>query len=278
MKENCPGHEPFGHPCFDAVSHGSVGRIHLPVAPRCNIKCNYCSRKHDCANENRPGVTTRVIGPTAALERVRQAVELEPRIKVVGIAGPGDPLANEATFETLRLVRREFPHMSLCLSTNGLLLSHKLDELVALGLNSLTVTVNTLSEATGAAIYAYVAQGGQVLRGREGAAALRDSQMEGIGRATELGIRVKVNSVLLPGLNEEEMPVMARRFKDMGVAVMNIMPLNPQADFAHHEPVSAETHQRIRRQCSQMLEQVSHCRQCRADAAGLLGRDLLLAS
>jgi len=34
----------YGHPCFDADAHCSVGRIHLPIAPACNIKCKYCSR------------------------------------------------------------------------------------------------------------------------------------------------------------------------------------------------------------------------------------------
>ncbi|NEX14978.1 MAG: nitrogen fixation protein NifB, partial [Prosthecochloris sp.] len=43
------------HPCFNDASRHSFGRIHLPVAPKCNIQCNYCNRKFDCLNENRPG-------------------------------------------------------------------------------------------------------------------------------------------------------------------------------------------------------------------------------
>ena len=51
------------HPCFnDAVRH-QFGRIHLPVAPDCNIQCNFCDRRFNCVNESRPGVTTSVLTP-----------------------------------------------------------------------------------------------------------------------------------------------------------------------------------------------------------------------
>jgi nitrogen fixation protein NifB len=114
------------HPCFGG-DHSKAGRIHLPVAPGCNIKCGFCERKFDCANESRPGVTSRVLTPEQAVERVRLVkLHMErqggAQLKVVGIAGPGDPLANPRTFETFRLVREAFPEMTLCLSTNGLLL------------------------------------------------------------------------------------------------------------------------------------------------------------
>ncbi len=68
-------------------------------------------------------------------------------MKVVGIAGPGDPLANPKTFETFELVKKEFPEMHLCLSTNGLLLTEHLDRLVNLGVHSVTVTINALTAA-----------------------------------------------------------------------------------------------------------------------------------
>jgi nitrogen fixation protein NifB len=60
-------------------------------------------------------------------------------IKVVGIAGPGDPLANDETFEAFLLIKAEFPHLIKCLSTNGLLLPEKIELLQQIGLKSLTV-------------------------------------------------------------------------------------------------------------------------------------------
>jgi nitrogen fixation protein NifB len=264
----------FDHPCFDAKSCGSTGRIHLPVAPRCDIQCNYCSRKYDCANESRPGVTSRVISPQEAVELVKNAVRLEPRIKVVGIAGPGDPLSNEETFTAMSLVKQEFPHLTLCLSTNGLLLPDNLERLTDTGLDYLTVTVNTLNADTGSRIYSHVTYDGRVLKGIEAAAALLDNQIKGISGAVNKGINVKVNSVLLPGINENEMVSLAQTFRDVGVSVMNIMPLIPQAKFADLPPVSPEIQKEIRRECAVYIPQIYHCRQCRADAVGLLDNDL----
>lgn len=45
------------HPCFNAGARHRVGRIHLPVAPKCNMQCNYCNRDFECVNESRPGVS-----------------------------------------------------------------------------------------------------------------------------------------------------------------------------------------------------------------------------
>ena len=88
------------HPCFQEKCHGQFGRIHLPVAPKCTIQCAFCDRKYDCVNESRPGVASKIITPKEALERTAQALQKEPRIRVAGIAGPGDPLVNRETFET----------------------------------------------------------------------------------------------------------------------------------------------------------------------------------
>jgi len=141
-----------GHPCFGG-NHKKNGRMHLAVAPACNIKCGYCTRKHDCANESRPGVTSRLLTPQEAIVKVREVMASPiagPIVKVVGIAGPGDPLANEQTFETFAMVKKEFPHLMLCMSTNGLLLPESIDRLYELGLHSLTVTINAVDPEVGA--------------------------------------------------------------------------------------------------------------------------------
>ncbi len=130
MAKTCTGINNIqGHPCFGGNQHKN-GRIHLAVAPRCNIKCGYCTRKHDCVNESRPGVASRIQTPQEALETVRNVMasdRLGEIIKVVGIAGPGDPLANTETFEAFRLIGKEFPQLIKCLSTNGLLLPESLE-------------------------------------------------------------------------------------------------------------------------------------------------------
>ena len=169
------------HPCFGG-DHSKAGRIHLPVAPGCNIKCGFCERKFDCANESRPGVTSRVLTPEQAVNRVqlvKQHMEEQggAQLKVVGIAGPGDPLANPKTFETFKLVREAFPEMTLCLSTNGLRLPENIDRLLEYDIHSLTVTINALTPQTGAKVYEWINFAGTRIRGEEAAEILLMEQL-----------------------------------------------------------------------------------------------------
>jgi nitrogen fixation protein NifB len=264
-----------GHPCFGG-NHHKNGRMHLAVAPKCNIKCGYCSRRHDCANESRPGVTSRLLTPDEAIIKVREVMAspvVGPIIKVVGIAGPGDPLFNEETFETFRLVKEEFPHLMLCMSTNGLLLPESIDRLYELGLHSLTVTINAVDPAVGAQIYSYVNYHGRIYTSLEGAKILIANQFEGLKRAGELGLTIKVNSVLVPGVNDDQLPLIAKRVKELGAFVMNIMPIIPQAELAHIAPPSEERMAEARKANEGIIGQFAHCKQCRADAIGLIGQD-----
>ena len=206
--------------------------MHLPVAPACNIQCRYCVRKYDCANESRPGITSRVLTPSEAVERVEAFVERNDRISVIGIAGPGDPLANEATFETLSALRWSFPHLTLCVSTNGLLLPERLADLVKAGVRSLTVTINAVRPETAERIYSWVLYRGARLTGREAAKTLLANQWVGLSNALEMGLLVKVNSVYLPGVNDEDLALVAQRAGELGADIMNVLPLIPQGEFA----------------------------------------------
>ncbi len=268
-----------GHPCFGG-NHHKNGRMHLAVAPRCNIKCGYCTRKHDCANESRPGVTSRLETPAEAIQKVREVMAspiVGPIIKVIGIAGPGDPLANEETFETFELVKKEFPDLMLCMSTNGLLLPESIDRLYELGLHSLTVTMNAIDPEVGARIYRHIIYHGHHYTSVDAAKILIANQLEGLKRAGELGMTIKVNSVLVPGINDDQIPLIAKKIKELGAFVMNIMPIIPQAELAHIERPSDERMSEIRKANESIIGQFTHCKQCRADAIGLIGQDLTIA-
>lgn len=285
MATGCPMmtmKQPTDHPCFGG-DHSKAGRIHLPVAPGCNIKCGFCERKFDCANESRPGVTSRILQPLEAVARVRlvkRHMELQggAQLKVVGIAGPGDPLANPKTFETFRLVRKAFPDMTLCLSTNGLLLEEKLADIVAADVHSLTVTVNALTAKTGARVYEWIRFQGQKFSGEHAAGFLIDKQLAGLKKAAAAGLMIKVNHVYIPGINDHETLDLAVRMRELGVQMMNIMPVIPIGLFKDIEMPSELTMEMVRNQAELILSQARHCKQCRADAAGVVGQDIDLDS
>jgi len=261
------------HPCFSKEAHHRFGRIHLPVAPACNIQCKYCRREYDCAHESRPGVTSTVLTPEEAIDRVRFLVERNERLSVVGIAGPGDPLANEETFETFRLIRREYPDLILCASTNGLYLTDRLEDLMKSGVRSITITINAAIPETAEKIYSWVLYRGKRYVGREAAELLYANQWRGLFNAVDAGLAVKVNTVLIPGINDTDVPIIARLAGTRGADLMNILPLIPQAEFGCMERPKPELINSLRRECSPYLEQMTHCRQCRADACGTLGED-----
>jgi nitrogen fixation protein NifB len=205
-----------------------------------------------------------------ALLRARKMLERDGSIRAIGIAGPGDPLANEETMTTLRLVGREFPDYIKCLCTNGLALPEKAAELKEAGLNNLTVTVNAVDPRVGAKIYAHVIREKRIYRGEEAAALLWSRQKEGIERAVDCGLRVKVNTILIPGINDEGLAHLALAVSRLGVSLMNLVPLIPRGDFCHIHPPSGKMLRALRVRLQEFLPQMGWCRQCRADAAGLL--------
>jgi nitrogen fixation protein NifB len=261
------------HPCFSEEAHHLFGRVHLPIAPACNIQCRYCVRKFDCANESRPGITSRVLTPDEAVERTRALVERSDRLSVVGIAGPGDPLANAPTYVTLRQINGEYPDLMLCISTNGLLLPDRLEQLISSGVRSLTVTINAVTPETAENVYSWVVYRGRRYEGREAAELLLANQWRGLEVAIDAGLIVKVNTVFIPGVNDHEIPLIAERAGKLGADLMNILPLIPQAEFAHMTRPSHAEINRLREQCRPFIRQMTHCKQCRADACGILGED-----
>lgn len=264
------------HPCYDESAHRKFARMHLPVAPRCNIQCNYCNRKYDCSNESRPGVTSEVLTPMEAADKVGRVLERIPELKVIGIAGPGDPLANETTYETIALVGKRYPDLTLCISTNGLALPGNAKRLYDLGVRFLTITMNAIDPKVGADVYGRVILDGKELKGEEAASALIERQLKGLEECVALGMVVKINVVMIPGVNVDHIPDLVRKVKEMGAYTVNILPLIP-VEGTPFEDMSAPTpemRKSLMDSCGELgIRVMRHCKQCRADAIGLLGND-----
>lgn len=264
------------HPCFNSDVRHTTGRIHLPVAPKCNIQCNYCDRKFDCMNESRPGVTSAVLEPRQALVYLEKVLERVPQLKVVGIAGPGDPFASpEETLETLRLVRERYPEMLLCVASNGLNVAPHAEELARLQVSHVTITVNTVDAAIGAQIYSWVRDHKTVYRGEAAARVLLARQLEAIKAVKAAGVTLKINTIVVPGVNDEHVESVAQKMRSLGADIMNCIPLYPVANtpFAEIGEMPPAAVKEIRARVAALLPQMEHCTRCRADAVGLLGAD-----
>jgi nitrogen fixation protein NifB len=263
------------HPCFNPDVYRKAARIHLPVAPKCNLQCNYCDRSFDCANETRPGVSSVLLSPFQAVTYLKAVYAKMPHLTVVGIAGPGDPFANPVeTMETLRLVREEFPNILLCVATNGLGIVEHIDELVELKVSHVTMTINTVNPAVGAKIYRWVRFGNHVYRGVQGAELLLARQREAMARLKQTPILVKVNTIVLPGINDGEIGMVASEARAAGAEIMNTMAMVPVpgTPFESLGEPKPEMMAGARLTAGKQLPQMSHCARCRADACGFVGQ------
>ena len=260
------------HPCLGGHSNVTAGRLHLPVSPVCNISCKFCTRAFN-KSEIKPGVSSLVLKPEEAVETVRRAKELCPALTVVGIAGPGDTLANDQALKAFRLVKEAFPELICCLSTNGFRLPDKVDEIAKIGIETLTVTVNAVDPEIEAKINNFVIdEKGQKHEGVEGAKLLIEKQLEGIRRAAELGIVVKINSVLVPGINDKHIPEVAKVTAGLGASILNIIPLIPQNEMADIPAPTCADLEEVRQEAGKYLEVFRHCQHCRADSLGIPGK------
>lgn len=261
------------HPCYDHLAHFCVFRIHLPVALKCNIKCKYCDRKIGLKyHAMRPGVANQIITPNEALSLVDGYLKVK-KVKevVIGIAGPGELLFNEETFQTLELIHSKYPKAQLCACTNGLLLNEHASRLFDLGIQYITVTLNAISPKIGKNIYSWINYHGTKYTGLEAASILIEKQLAGLKRSVELGLLTKVNTVLIPGINDFHIPAISQKIKSLGVYIHNIMPLIPLAELKHVHAPTCEQLSNARTQSETIIRQFRLCKQCRADACSIPG-------
>ncbi|MEL6489939.1 MAG: nitrogenase cofactor biosynthesis protein NifB [Cyanobacteria bacterium J06621_3] len=268
------------HPCYSEEAHHHYARMHVAVAPACNIQCNYCNRKYDCANESRPGVVSELLTPEEAAHKALVVAGKIPQMSVLGIAGPGDPLANpEKTFRTFELVADKAPDIKLCLSTNGLMLPDYVERIKELNVDHVTITINMIDPKVGEKIYPWVHYRRKRYRGIDGVKILHERQMEGLDALREADILCKTNSVLIPGINDEHMPEVNKVLRDKGAFLHNIMPLISKPEHGTYFGLNGQRGPKpkelkaVQDKCSGNMKMMRHCRQCRADAVGLLGED-----
>jgi nitrogen fixation protein NifB len=268
------------HPCYSEEAHHHYARMHVAVAPACNVQCNFCNRKYDCSNESRPGVVSERLLPEQAAKKVLAVASTIPQMTVLGIAGPGDPLANlEKTFKTFELVAESAPDIKLCLSTNGLMLPDHVDRIAALNIDHVTITINMIDPNVGAKIYPWIFYNHKRYTGGAASRILSERQLLGLEMLTARGILCKVNSVMIPGINDHHLVAVNKAVKSRGAFLHNIMPLISAPEHGtffglngQRGPTAQEL-KLLQDSCEGEMNMMRHCRQCRADAVGLLGED-----
>jgi len=264
------------HPCFNHEAKLKYARVHLPIAPKCNVQCNYCNRKYDCVNESRPGITSSVLSPQQSVTYLKEISQRIENISTIGVAGPGDAFAEpEKTLETIRLVKQEYPDKIFCLSTNGLNIAPYVEELAKLDVTHVTLTINSFRVETLKQIYKWVRFNKKVYRGDAAGEVIREQQTIALKALVAAGITVKVNSIIIPWINDGELDEVAEKVAEMGASTMNCIPLIPAegTEMADLPKPTRESVNEIVEKVSEHIKPMTHCARCRADAAGKIGED-----
>ncbi len=265
------------HPCFSVSRKYLWTRIHLPVAQGCNVKCIFCDHTIGSAcHTSKPGYAMSLMKPQEAISRTLDELDKNPELKIVAISGPGEPLANEATFQTLEGIREENKEVHFCLSTNGILLEEYAFRLMGLGVDSISVSMSAINPEVSMRLYEWLRIEKKMLRGKEMAQTIIARQFAGIRKSVSLGLTVKVNSILLPDINANEMEDLAKQISDLGVILHNIVPLVLTITNSHLRLPTRQELDSARLAASRYIHQFTHCKQCRSDVVGIPGHDRIL--
>lgn len=249
----------------------------MPVSPICNVKCVFCSHSvGSSCHTSKPGFAMQVMSPKTAVARAIMEIKKDSRIRIIAVSGPGEPLANPETFETIELIRKYREDIHLCLSTNGTLLADNIQWLVKMGFKTLTVSMSTINPETASRIYEWARLGERTLTGSYMGSMVVEKQIRGISRAARAGIFVKVNSILIPTINDHDIVPLAKTIADAGASLQNIIPLVPNDCLTSMAAPHKEDLEALRNQAATYIDQFRHCYQCRSDVVGIPGCDAVL--
>jgi nitrogen fixation protein NifB len=174
-------------------------------------------------------------------------------------------------FRAFREISHAYPKLLKCISTNGLLLAERSDELIDVGIDTLTVTVNAVRPDILTEIVPAIHYEGVRITGEDAAEILIENQLRGIAKMAGAGVTIKVNSVFVPELNGAHIPEIARAVRGAGAEIYNIIPLIPQHRMSGYKAPGCEALDAVRNEAGRYIDVFRHCQHCRADAVGIPG-------
>ncbi len=216
-------------------------------------------------------MTGPVLTPQQAISYLDEMLQKRPEIAALSIAGPGDPFANpEETLETLNLARSKYPGLLFSLFTNGLDVVPYLDELVKLKVTHISVAVNTFDPRTGGRLYAWVRdhKTRAPLQGLRGAGLLIEHQREAIRKLKEKKVIVHINTIIVPDINDAQIPALAKELGELGVDSMNCIPMIAVKGALFEDLTEPDQFMmaRVRLQAGEHVGRLSDCGGCHAKA------------
>lgn len=178
--------------------HGrKVNYLRISVTERCNFRCQYCMPEKPFSWVPRENLLS--------FEELFSFVKvaIDEGIDKIRITG-GEPLLREDLDSFIRMIHNHKPDIDLALTTNGYFLADVAKRLKDAGLKRINISIDTLKPD----IAAKIAQK-DVL----------DKVLEGVKKALEVGLKIKVNMVPLKGINDDEILDVMEYAKARGMTI-----------------------------------------------------------
>ena len=191
----------------------SLGReidyLRISLTESCNLRCIYCMPE---------GVAPKVCGETLTKENIFDIVEVavELNIKKTRLTG-GEPLLRQDIVEIVQGIKDRGIE-KIYITTNGILLSEKIEKLKKAGLKGVNISLDTLDREQ----FNYITRGGDLER-----------VLQGIEKALNLNLEVKINSVIMKDINENAIEELAKLTlnNQLDVRFIELMPIGQGKKF-----------------------------------------------
>src|SRR5437763_1757395 len=193
-------HQVTGYPVRVEPLLDTLGRpletLRISVTDRCNFRCVYCMPKEVFGRDYQFLERKELL----SLEEIARVAAVFARlgVRTVRITG-GEPLVRRNVEHLVELLH-EIPGLELALTTNGALLPQKAEALARAGLDRVTVSLDSIDDATFRALNDVDFPVQKVL--------------DGIAAAAAAGLRVKINAVVKRGANDQEIVALAEHFRN----------------------------------------------------------------
>ena len=191
----------------------SLGReidyLRISLTESCNLRCIYCMPE---------GVAPKVCGETLTKENIFDIVEVavELNIKKIRLTG-GEPLLRQDIVEIVQGIKDRGIE-KIYITTNGILLSEKIEKLKKAGLKGVNISLDTLNGEQ----FNFITRGGDLER-----------VLQGIEKALNLNLEVKINSVIMKVINENAIEELAKLTlnNQLDVRFIELMPIGQGKKF-----------------------------------------------
>lgn len=196
--------------------------LRLSITDLCNLRCVYCMPSE--------GVCKRSHGDILSVEEIEEIVRASVAcgIRKVRVTG-GEPLVRNGVVEICRRIGAMPEIQELCITTNGVLLPKYADDLRKAGVNRLNISLDTLDPEK----FERITRLGKL-----------EDTLGGIDAAFKAGFdNIKINTVLIGGVNDGEIPAMVDLTRDRNIHVrfIELMPIGECAGWSREKFISNET-------------------------------------